>query len=73
MNEERLSQLKRDVAHYYQQKYGKVSVTFEEFSPVGENAADLAATISDQAGFITRYYGRVAYEEGRLHLRAMSI
>ena len=73
MNEERLSQLKQEVVHYYQQKYGKVSVTFEEFSPVGENEADLAATISDAKGFITRYYGRAAYEEGQIHLRAMSI
>ena len=67
------SQLKQDVEQRYNQKYGHVFVDFDQIVPTGDNQAYLQFTLSDERGFITRYYGQAVYRGHALHLRTKAI
>ena len=68
-----VSELKQDLRYRYQQKYGRVSIDFDEFLPQGERVARVQFTISDGTGFITRYYGLAGYREDELYVDVAAI
>ena len=73
MDDPFLTQLKLDIQRLCEQKYGQVSVVFDELVPQGDNKAAVRFTISDLIGFITRHYGKAVYQDQHLHLETLTI
>ena len=74
MNEQLLTRLKHDIAVQYGQKYGAVAIDFDELAPEEEqDIVRLAFTISKDQSFVTRYYGRAAYQDHQWILDVRSI
>lgn len=45
-----------------ERKYGPVTINFDQFTWEVDNTFTLAFTISKNGAFITRYYGKAAYD-----------
>ena len=66
--------LQHAIIQRYREKYGAVHVQFEVIQPLeDDDVAQVQFTISDERGFITRYYGQATYQEGHLEMRVRSI
>ncbi len=57
----------------YQQKYGRVTIDLDEVVPEKDNQARVQFTIRKAHSFVTRYYGKAAFQDGQVHLDVMSI
>jgi hypothetical protein len=62
MQEYLLTILKQHLQQEYSQKYGPVSIHFDELLPKENNIVRLQFTITKGNSFVTRYYGKAAYQ-----------
>ena len=66
--------LHHTIIQRYREKYGDVRIQLEVIQPLeDDDAAQVQFAISDDRGFITRYYGRATYQDGHLEMRVRSI
>lgn len=54
--------MQQDIRTRYERKYGPVTIDFEQFIWEKDNTFTLEFTISKNGAFITRYYGKAAYD-----------
>lgn len=57
----------------YQPKYGRVIIDLDEVVPEKDNQARVKFTIRKAGNFVTRYYGKAAFQDGQVHFDVMSI
>lgn len=65
--------LQRAINQRYREKYGDVHIQFEVAQPLEDDTAQVQFAISDDRGFITRYYGKAIYQDGHLEMSVRSI
>jgi hypothetical protein len=73
MENQCIATIKQAVHDRYQPKYGQVTIDFDEVVLEQDRRARVQFTIRKANSFITRYYGKAAYQEGQLHLDVRSI
>jgi hypothetical protein len=65
--------LQQAIVQRYCEKYGHVQIQFEVIQPLEGYTAQVQFTISDDRGFITRYYGQATYQAEHLQMSVRSI
>jgi len=73
MEDQYIATIKQAVHDRYQQKYGRVTIDFDEVVLEKDHRARVQFTIHKANSFITRYYGKAIYQAGQLHLDVRSI
>ena len=73
MNEQLLTRLKQEIQSQYIQKYGAVSIEFDELVPEDEHTVRVTFTILKDQSFVTRYYGTATYLNNRLHMDGVTV
>lgn len=66
--EELLVNLTRDIATFFEQKYGTSSCRFSRVVQQGEDMAQVDFTVSREREFTRRYVGSAGYVDGHLTL-----
>lgn len=64
---------KQEVITRYCEKYGDVQIRFDVIQMIDTQTAKVQFTISDDHGFITRYYGMATYQSTKLQMSVKSI
>ncbi len=54
--------MQEEIRTRYERKYGPITIDFDQFTWEEDNTFTLEFTISKNGDFITRYYGKAAYD-----------
>ncbi|MEO8970241.1 MAG: hypothetical protein ABI406_01430 [Ktedonobacteraceae bacterium] len=65
--------MQEEIQTRYERKYGIVSIDFDRFTWEEDNTFTLEFTISKNGDFITRYYGKAAYDGNGMLLDVKTI
>ena len=68
-----ISAVKQAILDRYQHKYGRVTIDLDEVLPEKDHQARVQFTIHKAGSFVTRYYGKAAFQNDQVHLDVMSI
>ena len=73
MEDQFIIAVKQAILDRYQQKYGRVTIDLDEVLPEKDHQARVPFTIRKADSFVTRYYGKAAFQDGQVYLDVMSI
>ena len=65
--------MQEEIRTRYERKYGPVAIDFDQFTWEEDNTFTLEFIISKDGRFITRYYGKAAYDGSNLLLDVKAI
>ena len=65
--------MQEEIRTRYERKYGPISINFDQFTWEEDNTFTLEFTITKNGGFITRYYGKAAYDGNSVLLDIQAI
>lgn len=65
MEDQFITAVKQAIQDRYQHKYGRVTIALDEVVPEKDHQARVQFTIHKANSFVTRYYGKAAFQDGQ--------